>query len=159
MMLSTKLLFCQISLVLIACGNASPIDPPAPIVPSGYLYKVEPGIPGKTVYVCGERPFDTTGKLIGSGSLDRQTKQVFENIQTALKTVGMTMADVTQITYSVKTDGTVSQATKVDANALQQISNVSSSYLPMAPQIVESKAVGQIVRDDVLIEIEVIAVK
>lgn len=153
------LCYCLPVLLLIACGNAQPADPILPQLPSGYLYKVEPGIPGKTVYVCGERPFDATGKLIGPGNLDLQTKQVFENIKTALKTVNMTMDDVTQITYSVKSAKGNGLPAVVDLNTLQQLNNVAASYLPIAPQIVESKAVEQIVREDVLIEIEVIAVK
>ncbi len=153
-----RLLFLLPVLLLIACGNAQTTEP-QPQLPSGYLYKVEPGVPGKSVYVCGERPFDTTGKLVGPGSLDQQTRQVFENIKTALKTVNMTMADVTQITYSVKTDISAGLPTKINVTTMQQVSNVANSYLVVPPQITESKAVGQIIRDDVLIEIEVIAVK
>ncbi len=155
------LVFLLPVLLLIACGNAQTVEPqpPQPQLPSGYLYKVEPGIPGKSVYVCGERPFDATGKLVGPGNLDLQTKQAFENIKTALKTVNMTMADVTQVTYSVKTDKAAGPPLKVDASKMQQVSNVAASYLVVPPQITESKAVGKIIRDDVLIEIEVIAVK
>lgn len=163
MMISMKPLSCfLIGLVLISCGSVQPVDPIPPQIPSGYLYKVEPGIPGKNVYVCGERPFNAAGNLVAPGNLDGQTKQVFENIKTALKTVGMTMDDVTQITYSVKTDASAGPPTKVDAGAMQQISNVSADYLlvaPATPTIIESKATAQIVRDDVLIEIEVIAIK
>jgi len=154
-----KLLFFLLPvLLLIACGNAQTAEP-QPQIPSGYLYKVEPGIPGKSVYVCGERPFDMTGKLVGPDNLEQQTIQVFENIKTALKTVNMTMADVTQITYSIKTNKTPGLPSKVDVAMMTQVSNVASSYLAVPPQIIDSKAVGQIIRDDVLIEIEVIAVK
>jgi len=153
-----RLLFLLPVLLLIACGNAQ-TNEPQPQIPSGYLYKVEPGIPGKSVYVCGERPFDASGKLVGPGNLDLQTKRVFENIKTALKTVGMTMNDITQITYSVKTGKSAGPPTKVDVTMMQQVSNVADSYLVVPPQITDSKAVGQIIRDDVLIEIEVIAVK
>lgn len=155
-----KLIFCLLTaLTLVACGNTPSIDTPAPQVPSGYLYKVTPGIPGKIVYVCGERPFDTTGKLVGPGNLDAQTKQVFENIKTALKTVDMTMADITQITYSIKTSRAGGLPGKVDANTQQQLNNVAASYLTTPPGISDTKAVDQIVRDDVLVEIEVITVK
>lgn len=153
------LCYCLPVLLLIACANVQPADPVVPQIPSGYLYKVEPGIAGKTVYVCGERPFDANGKLIGPGDLDRQTKQVFENIKTALNTVNMTMDDVTQITYSVKSAKGTGVPTAVDVNTMQQLNTIAASYLPVAPQLVESKAVEQIVSEAVLIEIEVIAVK
>ena len=151
--------YCLPILLLIACGNAHPVDPLPPQPPSGYLYKVEPGIPGKSVYVCGERPFDAMGNLVGPGSLDGQTKQIFENIKAALKTVNMTMDDVTQITYLVKTGKGSGLPVTVDSNTMQQLNNVAASYLPVAPPIVESKATEQIVREDVLIEIEVVAVR
>lgn len=152
--------YCLPVLLLIACGNARPADPIAPQPPSGYLYKVEPGIPGKTVYICGERPFDATGMLVSPGNLDGQTKQVFENIKKALKTVDMTMDNITQITYAVKTAKASGLPVTVDLNTMQQLNSVAASYLPVAaPPIVESKATEQILRDDVLIEIEVVAVK
>ena len=156
-----KLIFCfLIGLLLVSCGNVQPVDPtPPPQIPSGYLYKVEPGIPGKSVYVCGERPFDATGKLVGPGNLNLQTRQVFENIKTALKTVNMTMDDITQITYSIKSESANGGPVKVDVTKNQQVNTVAISYLTTTPQLAETKAVTQTVRDDVLVEIEVIVVK
>ena len=161
MITAMKLIFCFLTgLLLVSCGNIQPVDPP-PIaqVPSGYLYKVEPGIPGKSVYVCGERPFDATGKLIGPGDLNLQTKQVFENIKTVLKTVNMTMDNVTQITYSIKSESGGGAPVKVDPAMAQQVNNVAASYFVTPPQLSETKAVTQTVRDDVLVEIEVVTVK
>ena len=66
-----------------------------PNLPTGYLYKVEPGMPGKAVYVCGEHPFNKNGQLVAAGDLGGQTRQVFENIKTSLATVSMTLQDIT----------------------------------------------------------------
>lgn len=140
---------------LASCSQAQ-TTPPAPVVPSGYLYKVEPGIPGKIVYVCGERPFDVHGSLVGAGNLAAQTRQVFDNIKTALATVNMGLTDITQIKYSVKEASGVIQ---IPAAKVQVLNSVQADYFAQAPKIVETNAVTQIVRDDVLIEIEVIAIK
>lgn len=124
--------------------------------PSGYLYKVETGTSGQTVYICGERPFKASGDLAGSGNLGTQTQQLFENVKTSLATVGMTLKDITQIKYLVKGE---TETSLVSNLASQQLKSVESTYLTVPPKIVDMKNVGQTVRNDVLIEIEVIAVK
>lgn len=124
--------------------------------PSGYLYKVDNAIPGQTVYVCGERPFNANGNLAGSGNLNAQTQQLFENIKTSLATVGMTLKDITQIKYFVKGETETSLVSNLDS---QQLKTVQTTYLTIPPKIVDMKNVGQTVRNGVLIEIEVIAIK
>lgn len=128
-----------------------------PDVPTGYLYKVEPGIPGKIVYVCGQRPFNTKGELIGPGDLAAQTKQVFTNITTALATVNMTLDDVDQVTYLVKEPSGTNVVSKGKATIVQAAE--TNNFKQVVPKISETKAVTQTVREDVLIESEVIAIK
>ena len=127
-------------------------------LPSGYLYKVERGVSGKTVYICGQRPFNANGVLVGAGNVSSQLRQIFENLKTSLATVGMTLQDITQIKYSVKVVAATSP-NQVGANNAQILANVGASYLSSAPKIVDMKSVSQTVRDDVLIEVEVITVK
>ncbi|WP_080054797.1 RidA family protein [Spirosoma aerolatum] len=141
-------------LALASCSQAQ--TPVLPKVPTGYLYKVEPGIPGKIVYICGQRPFNDVGDLVGAGNLTEQTRQVFENIKTALATVDMTLKDITQITYSVKE---ATGSVQVSAANAQSVQAVQATYFTQPPKLIEQKGVSQTVRDDVLIEIEVIAVK
>ena len=143
-----------ICIALASCSQAQTAVPPK--VPSGYLYPIEPGIPGKIVYICGEHPFNTNGDLVGAGDLKAQTRQVFDNIKTALATINMNLTNITQIKYSVKE---VSDIVPVPAAKTQIIQAVEADYFAQAPKIVETKAVTQTVRDDVLIEIEVIAIK
>lgn len=146
-----------IFMVLASCQQAQPaVLVPVVPVPSGYLYKVETGIPGKVVYICGERPFNTTGDLVGAGNLASQLRQIFENMKSSLATVDMTLQNVNQITYSVKDVASPDQVTDVNA---QVLTTISATYFTQPPQIIAMKAVTQTVRDDVLIEVEVIAVK
>ena len=121
---------------------------------SGYLYKIEPGIPGKTIYICGERPFNTNGNLIAAGDLGGQIRQTFENIKTSLATVDMTLKDVTQIKFLVK-----GAPGKVSAIITSVLTDISALYLTPLPNLIDIKSIPKIVRDDVLIEIEVISIK
>jgi 2-iminobutanoate/2-iminopropanoate deaminase len=77
-------------------------------------------------------------------------------MKTALATVNMDLTNVNQITYSVKTG---SDIVAVPVAQAQTIQAVEAAYLSTPPKITETKAVTQTVRDDVLIEIEVIAIK
>ncbi|WP_077923549.1 RidA family protein [Spirosoma sp. 209] len=147
-----KKLFILLAGVLMSYGAQAQ----APTTPQpGYIYKVEPGLPGKQVYVSGQRPFDGKGRLVGAGDLGVQTRQIFENLKAALGTVGMSLDNVTQVTYHVK-----DQAGQVSNLANQQISAVGASFFTAGlPKISDVKAIPQIVSDDVLIEVEVIAIK
>ncbi len=138
--------------LLASCSQAQPTV--VPNSPTGYLYKVEPGIPGKQVYVCGERPFDGSGNVVAAGDLGGQTRQVLENIKTALATINMALTDVTQITYSIK--GT---STKVSTDTTLLLTDIGAGYFTQPPALVDVKSIPKILRDDVLIEVEVIAIK
>ncbi len=121
----------------------------------GYTYKVETGVAGKEVYISGQRPFNANGELVGAGDLQVQTQQVFENLSAALGRVGMTMRDVKQVTYHLK-----GVPGLVNASASQQAASVGTSFFGQAtPGVQEVKSVAKIARDDVLVEIEVVAVK
>ncbi|QHW00962.1 RidA family protein [Spirosoma endbachense] len=123
--------------------------------PSGYLYKIEAGAVGRQVYVCNQRPFNTSGELVGVGNLTAQTQQVFENLKTALGTVGMTLRNVKQVTYHVK-----GQTSQVNSAISQQVNSVSATYFTQgAPGIAEIKSIPKIASDDILVEVEVIAEK
>lgn len=139
-------------LLLASCTQAQTNEVPS--LPTGYLYKVEPGVPGKQVYICGEHPFNQNGQLVAAGDLSGQTRQVFENIKTALATVSMTLQDVTQVTYSIK--GT---SVKVSADTAQLLTNLGKVYFVEPPKLMEVKSIPKIMRDDVLIQVEVIAMK
>lgn len=121
---------------------------------SGYLYKIEPGMPGKNIYICGERPFNTKGDLIATGDLGGQVRQTFENIKTSLATVDMTFKDVTQIKFLVK-----GAPGKVNSIIASLLTDIGALYLTPLPNLIEIRSIPKIVRDDVLIEIEVITIK
>jgi enamine deaminase RidA (YjgF/YER057c/UK114 family) len=147
--------YCFSVLVLlgltISLTQAQTTEKPAP----GYTYKVDGGSAGKTVYISGQRPFDADGNLVGEGNLLAQTEQVFANIKTALSQVGMTLDDVKQVTYHLR--GVAGQVSTQDA---QQVNSVGGKYLTQnSPRLTTLKNIPKIVQDNVLVEVEVIAIK
>ena len=141
-------------MLLVSYGQAQSTKTPTSNPPTGYLYQVTPGIPGKAVYVCGEHPFDASGNLVAAGDLSGQTRQVLENIKTSLARINMKLTDVTQINYAIK--GT---STTVSASTIAMLTKIGASYFTQLPKLVDVKSTPKIVRDDVLIVVEVVAIK
>ena len=52
---------------------------------------------GRTVLISGQVAYDKDGKVVGKGDIRAQTKQVFENLKTALDAVGATFNDVVKL--------------------------------------------------------------
>ncbi|KAA2267080.1 RidA family protein [Solihabitans fulvus] len=63
---------------------------------NGYSHAVTFG--GRMVAVSGQVPLDAAGNLVGEGDAAAQTRQVFDNLTTALAAAGATMADVVRLT-------------------------------------------------------------
>jgi reactive intermediate/imine deaminase len=122
----------------------SPETLPAPF---GYSHVVE-ARPGRVIYVSGQVPLDRDGQLVGVGDLEAQTRQVFENLQAALDAAGSSWADVVKLNYFL-----------VDASGLAAVRTIRDEYVdtahPPASTLVE---VSRLFRDDVLIEIDAVAV-
>ncbi len=122
------------------------INPPAIAAPTGYSHVVEV-VSGRMVYISGQVPLDSSGNLVGAGDLEAQTRQVFENLKAALAAVGGDFNNVAKFTYFL-----------LDASQLQIVRTVRNEYIntanPPASSLIE---VRRLFRDDILIEIEVVA--
>lgn len=122
------------------------INPPAIAAPTGYTHVVEV-VSGRMVYISGQVPLDSAGNLVGLGDLEAQTRQVFENLKAALAAVGGDFNNVVKFTYFL-----------LDASQLQMVRTVRNEYIntanPPASSLIE---VRRLFRDDILIEIEVVA--
>ena len=55
-------------------------------------------VAGRTVYVSGQGAFDAAGSLVGANDVGAQTRQVLENMKTALAAAGATLDDVVKVT-------------------------------------------------------------
>jgi enamine deaminase RidA (YjgF/YER057c/UK114 family) len=123
------------------------VNPPDLPRPFGYSHVAEVS-GGKTIYISGQVALDRSGQLIGPGDLSAQTEQVFVNLQGALAAVGADFAAVVKLTYFL-----------LDISQIQIVREVRDQFVnvqqPPASSAVE---VRRLFRDDLLIEVEAIAV-
>ncbi len=61
---------------------------------------------GRSVFTAGAVPLDGEGRLVGAGNVVAQTRQVVENLLSALETGGATADDVAKTTIYVVSDHT-----------------------------------------------------
>lgn len=114
--------------------------------PNGYSHVVEVG-PGRTIYVSGQIALNQAGQLVGSGDIKAQTRQVFENLKVAFASSGASLDDVVKITVFM-----------TDISQLPGFREVRDTYVTSAPPASSLVEVKSLVRPDLLIEIEAIAV-
>jgi reactive intermediate/imine deaminase len=124
------------------------LSPETLSAPFGYSHVVDSPAT-RIVYISGQVPLDTEGGLVGDGDFEAQTRQVFENLTRALEGAGAAWSDVVKLNYFL-TD--VSQITSVRAVRDEYVDTAQ----PPASTLVE---VSGLFRDDVLIEIEAVAIR
>jgi enamine deaminase RidA (YjgF/YER057c/UK114 family) len=64
--------------------------------PNGYSHVAEV-TSGKLVYIAGQVAMDKDGQIVGKGDFGAQVRQVFVNLETALKAVGGSFSDVVKL--------------------------------------------------------------
>jgi enamine deaminase RidA (YjgF/YER057c/UK114 family) len=136
-------------------GPASPtsqaaanfVNPETMHRPTGYSHVVEVTA-GRPVYVAGQVALDPSGELVGPGDLRAQARQVFDNLRAALQAVGAGFEQVVKLNIYL-----------LDATQLPVVREVRDEYVntgrPPASTAVE---VRRLFHDDVLIEVEAVAV-
>jgi 2-iminobutanoate/2-iminopropanoate deaminase len=116
-----------------------------PVGPYSHVVSAPPG--GRLVYCAGAVAFDGEGNIVGKGDIVAQTRQVMENLRTALEAAGASFDDVVKVTNYV-----------VDASQWPQVLPVRAEYIrePFpASTFVEVRA---LMFPELLIEIEAVAV-
>jgi reactive intermediate/imine deaminase len=122
------------------------INPPALPRPNGYSHVVEVG-EGRTVYVSGQIAVDQTGAVVGSGDFKAQARQVFENLKVALAAAGADFEHVVKITVFL-----------TDVGQLGSFREVRDAYFAKDPPASSLIEVARLVRPELMIEVEAIAV-
>jgi reactive intermediate/imine deaminase len=124
------------------------LNPEGLPTPFGYSHVVEAPV-GTIVYVSGQVPLDAGGELVGDGDIEAQTRQVFENLTGALTAAGASWSDVVKLGFFL-----------VDVGHIATVRAVRDEYVdtarPPASTLVE---VSRLFREDVLVEVEAVAVK
>ena len=81
-------------------GRLTHLNPPGLSTPTGYTHIVAPQR-GRLVFIAGQVAADAKGAVVGKGDFKAQTKQVYDNLRTAVTAAGATMADVVKINVYV----------------------------------------------------------
>ncbi|MED1559250.1 RidA family protein [Bacillus paramycoides] len=114
----------------------------------GYSHIVEVNNAKRTIYISGQVAINTDGHIVGIGDLATQTRQVFKNIKIALKTSELNFNDVVKLTFFL-----------TDISQMAIVRDIRDQYIntnnPPASSALE---VNKLIHDELLIEIEAIAV-
>jgi len=122
-------------------------NPPALSKPTGYTHVVEVTGPAKTIYISGQIAFDKDGKLVGPGDMNAQAEQVFKNLQAALGAAGAKFSDVVKMNSYI-----------TDMSKVQAVRDVRTKYFGELTPASTFVQVAGLVRPELLLEIEVVAV-
>ena len=122
-------------------------NPPALSQPTGYTHIVEVTGPAKTIYISGQIAFDKDGKLVGAGDMKAQAEQVFKNLEIALNAAGAKFSDVVKMNSYI-----------TDMSKAQAVRDVRSRYFAETSPASTFVQVAGLVRPELLLEIEVVAV-
>ena len=122
-------------------------NPPSLSKPNGYSHVAEVS-GGKTIYLSGQIALDSSGNLVGAGDMRAQAQQVFANLNAALESVGADFSAVVKLTYFL-----------VDIAQIPVVREIRDHYVNVHnPPASSAFEVRRLTRDDLLIEIEAIAV-
>ncbi len=104
-------------------------------------------VAGKTVYVSGQGAQDEQGKLVGRGDVVAQTRQVLDNMKTALAAAGGTLDDVTKVTVYLK-----------NVDDRPKVNEVRKEYFKDNKPASTLIEISRFAIDGMLVEIEAVAV-
>ena len=116
--------------------------------PAGYTHVVEMTGPGRTIYIAGQLGYDVTGKRAGEpGDFSAQATQAFENLKTALTSVGAGFEHVVKLNNFL-----------IDIAHLPLFRDVRNKYITGTPPASTTLQISKLARPDALLEVEAIAV-
>lgn len=122
------------------------INPPGLVKPTGYTHVVL-AADRRTVFIAGQVAFDSTGKVVGEGDFKAQAEQVYGNLRKALASVGATFADLVKTTTLV-----------TDVKNVAALREIRTRYLDPQNPPANTLIVATLVRPELLLEIEAVAV-
>ncbi len=115
--------------------------------PVGYSHVAEVSS-GKIIYLSGQVALDQSGNLVGPNDLRAQAQQVFTNLKAALEAVGADFNCVVKLNYYL-----------LDISHIQIVREVRDQFVnTQQPPTSSAVEVRRLFRDDLLIEIDAVAV-
>src|SRR3954453_15516843 len=134
-------------LPVVAFAQVKRTNPPALSAPTGYTHIVEVSGPAKTIYISGQIAYDKDGNVVGAGDMKAQAEQVFKNLEIALTAAGAKFSDVVKMNTYI-----------TDMDKAPAVREVRARYFGAATPASTFVKVAGLVRSELLLEIEVIAV-
>jgi reactive intermediate/imine deaminase len=132
---------------MMAFAQVKRTNPPTLSAPTGYTHIVEVTGPNKTIYISGQIAYDKEGKLVGAGDMKAQAEQVFKNLEAALAAAGAKFSDVVKMNSYI-----------TDMSKIQAVRDVRARYFKDSLPASTFVQVAGLVRPELLLEIEVVAV-
>jgi len=108
---------------------------------------------GEYMFIGGQQSLDNSGKVLGKNNIAVQTRNVFENLQTIMKTSGLEMKDLVRLNTYYVFDGDESKATTF----WEDMTRVRLEYFPDPGPAATAVRVKGMPYADQLIQIEAIA--
>ena len=135
-------------LPVLASAQVKRTNPPALSTPTGYTHIVEVTGPNRTIYISGQIAYDKDGKIVGApGDMKAQAEQVFKNLEAALTAAGAKFSDVVKMNSYI-----------TDMSKIQAVRDVRAMYFKDVSPASTFVQVAGLVRPELLLEVEVIAV-
>jgi enamine deaminase RidA (YjgF/YER057c/UK114 family) len=103
---------------------------------------------GGTVYIAGQVSAGADGNVVGKGDAEAQVRQIWRNIEAAVKSAGGTLQHVVKTTTYVTNIQYAAAVRKVREEVFQSLNPPTSTLL----------VVGGLASPDYMVEIEAIAV-
>jgi reactive intermediate/imine deaminase len=133
---------------MMAFAQVKRTNPPALSTPTGYTHIVEVTGPNRTIYISGQIAYDKDGKIVGApGDMKAQAEQVFKNLEAALTAAGAKFSDVVKMNSYI-----------TDMSKIQAVRDVRAMYFKDVSPASTFVQVAGLVRPELLLEVEVIAV-
>ena len=115
--------------------------------PSGIFSPAVRAEGNRFLFISGMTARDKEGKVVGKGDMKLQTRQVLENIKSVLEKAGATFDHIVKVTVFV-----------TDMSHFQEIHQVRAEYFKKDYPASTMVQVRGLVSEDLLIEIDAIAV-
>jgi 2-iminobutanoate/2-iminopropanoate deaminase len=114
----------------------------APLGPYSYAVRAT----GDLLFVSGLVALDDGGNVVGKNDVAQQTEQIMKILQAVLADAGSTFHDVIKVTNYM-----------IDVSEFAKVAPVRARYLTTPYPASTTVEVSRLIRDDLLIEIEAIA--
>jgi reactive intermediate/imine deaminase len=114
----------------------------APLGPYSYAVRAT----GDLLFVSGLVALDDAGNVVGKNDVAQQTEQIMRILQAVLADAGSTFHDVIKVTNYM-----------IDVSEFAKVAPVRARYLTPPYPASTTVEVSRLIRDDLLIEIEAIA--